>query len=468
MTKPKLIVFAPIAPREVEFYLKLIPQIRSREPSTQFAFISFVQHCNKSIRRAGFRVYDIYKFTNKKINLNQALEIESKYKIDNLKAFVKHESVTFGTSEETVLQKFLNYIEGFGHILKLLSSDFKNEKPLIVQELGGFVAPLSLYFVSRSKEIPHLFLEPSFFKGRLNFVLNSLNAVSSKLNEEEAPREEVQKYLKLVTENKEIVIPSKDKHHFQDMGIKKILNKRNIFRLREKLTYKYLYRFKQEYEHVGNHTLRALRMWANRKLNEKLYSRLSDVSSKKLIYFPFHVQIDYALTVRSPQYFDQLKLVDEICKIIPRDTLLVAKEHPASIGGFSPEKVSRLIDNNTNFRLLHPSNNTFDVLKYSRLVITINSKSGAEAVMMGKPVIALGDSFYSDSGMVTYIKNRSDLKPTIDKLLVQEEPQIQQKIEKFFTTVWNNSYSGELYNETPENLNKFTDSFMNFMSELRL
>ncbi len=462
---PSLLIFAPIAPREVSFYLKVIGELKKHTPDLKFAFISFIQQANKEITSAGYRVYDIYDYVNKNIDLSQTERIEQKFNVKNLRSLVKHETITFGSDEDAVLVKFLNYLEGFDEILKQISSDFVGEKPLILQELGGFVAPLSLFFSAGGNKIPHLFFEPAFFKGRLNFVFNSLSSVPAKLDLNENAQNEVVSYLKSVTDKKEIVVPTKDKHHFQDMGFKKILNKRNILRFSNKLAAKYIYRHKQEYEHISNHTVRTFKMWMNRKSNSQFYKSLdSELKNKKIIYFPFHVQMDYGLTVRSPQYFDQLDLVNKISKIIPEGYMLVAKEHPASVGGFNPDNIAKVISENKNFRLLHPLNNTFDILKNAELVITINSKSGAEAVMMGKHVIALGDSFYSNSGMVTFVKNFEDLQGKINELLQDAKPLGREKIEKFFTTVWNNSYAGELYNENLENLDKFTKSITDFIS----
>ena len=44
---------------------------------------------------------------------------------------------------------------------------------------------------------------------------------------------------------------------------------------------------------------------------KKLYS--DSISNDSFnIYFPLHVPLDYALTIRAPKYFDQLQLIEQI------------------------------------------------------------------------------------------------------------------------------------------------------------
>jgi hypothetical protein len=60
-------------------------------------------------------------------------------------------------------------------------------------------------------------------------------------------------------------------------------------------------------------------------------------------YFPFHVQLDYSLTIRCPEYLNQLALVDYVCAVLPAGVSLYVKEHPASIGGFGCNELRRLV-----------------------------------------------------------------------------------------------------------------------------
>ena len=89
---------------------------------------------------------------------------------------------------------------------------------------------------------------------------------------------------------------------------------------------------------------------------------------------------------------------------------LFIKEHPASIGGFSSKRIKKIIQKYpNNFVLLDPQINTYDIIKKVNLILTINSKTGAEALSLYKKVISLGDSFYMHSSEVIYCEHFEEL-----------------------------------------------------------
>ena len=45
------------------------------------------------------------------------------------------------------------------------------------------------------------------------------------------------------------------------------------------------------------------------------------------VYYPLHVPADMALTLRSPEYLDQVATIDFLLRTIPDSHVLVAKEH---------------------------------------------------------------------------------------------------------------------------------------------
>ena len=65
--------------------------------------------------------------------------------------------------------------------------------------------------------------------------------------------------------------------------------------------------------------------------------------NEKYIYFPLHVPNDIALTLRSPEFVDQLSLVDYLCRITPLGYKLAIKEHPTTIGAFSYHKIRNVL-----------------------------------------------------------------------------------------------------------------------------
>jgi len=356
----------PIAEREVLFYLKIAEQLKTKNANFNIVFASLYQPGDQMIRQAGFKVFSTYEFVKKVDHLDaQAIaSIENQFNIDNLHRLILHEKLTFNIWDDSVLhKKFISYLFAAESVLQQIKKAFPAKEYLLVQELGGFIGPLSFYYASRKLDFAHYFTEPAFFKGRIHFNLNSLDTIILPFAaKDEKINQQVQRYLQNSLKNKVVVAAAKDRHHFQDMRLLKILNLRNIIKFSKKIIYKYIYGYKQEYEHVLNHTLRSLQMYKNRLLNSKIYTKKLSSIQSPYFYFPFHVQLDYSLTVRSTEYLDQLGLCEKIVQRLPAGTLLVVKEHPASIGCLNQQKLQQLLKYN-NFCIMHPQLNSYDIIE---------------------------------------------------------------------------------------------------------
>ena len=70
----KLILFAPIAEREVLFYLEFANYARSEKMEVEVQFLSFYQPANKLIEEQGFKVWDLYEYENKTAEFKIAAE----------------------------------------------------------------------------------------------------------------------------------------------------------------------------------------------------------------------------------------------------------------------------------------------------------------------------------------------------------------------------------------------------------
>lgn len=465
----KKIIFAVIAMREVRFFVEIARQIQSHAPDIDTAFISFFQPGNSIIRKNGFKCFDIYSKLSDPGKISSALisSIEAEYGIENLHKLLIHEKLTHGIfNDQLLIPKFVAYLHCMDGILQEIMHDRGHNELTIMQELGGFIAPLALYFTARKQGIRHVFFEPAFFRGRLYFVEDSLRACRPEPGKTtESAQEQVRAYLGEAKSRRDAIIPDKDRHHFQGMGLRKVFNLLNLVKLYKKFKYKYAQGHRQEYEYIWNHALRSLRMLVSRKLNARVYTQFDGENREKsYIYFPLHVQLDYALTVRNPEYLDQMAFLRYLSDVLPGDLLLYVKEHPASVGGFGYLAFRELVRKHKNIRVIHPSTNSYDIIDNARLVITINSKVGAEALMLGKKVIVLGDAFCSGSKIVRDIGNPKELDQAIREVLKADTSPVKEEIEQFFTRLWEITYPGELYMMESENIQVFLDSLLKFMA----
>jgi hypothetical protein len=459
MSANRTVVFSCLAAREVEFFSESAKQFVASGEAGAARFISFYEPGDNDLQKAGWpvvRFYDELDRTPAR-DLDETIKyfaIKDRAEFDHL---LTHEFLTFGLKDrEALKEKFIRYLWTADRVLQDIIESEKGREVVVCEELGGFVACFAVFYAARRLKLQHVFFEPSFFKGRVLAVWNSLSTRRPKSDFAGKILDVCRDYLKNTREKRTMVIPKKDQHHFVDMTVKKIVNSRNMRQLSAKIVNKYARGKRFEFNHIANHTTRSLRMFMNRKRRTSLYDPKLENAGKGFVYFPLHVELDYALTVRSPLYLDQVALLKEIATSLPPGVKLVAKEHPASVGGFDHKRLVDLVKNQKNFVFLHPSINTYAILEKAGCVVTINSKVGAEALLMAKTVLVLGDSFYASSEIVRPVKNRAELPAMIADVLKSEPVVPIDKIERFFASVWEDSFEGELYVMNAENIRRFT------------
>ena len=144
----------------------------------------------------------------------------------------------------------------------------------------------------------------------------------------------------------------------------------------------------------------------NKPLNfDKLNSVITNNHIRgNYVFLPLQVTSDTQIKLHSDySNIDALMFALEYAK--NNELQLIVKLHPAET---SQNFVDNLVElkNENNFIL--SNNNTVELIKNSRAVITINSTVGLEAKIFGKEVIVLGRAFYStfdDDDLKSYIHN---------------------------------------------------------------
>ena len=190
--------------------------------------------------------------------------------------------------------------------------------------------------------------------------------------------------------------------------------------------------------------------------NLKYYSIM--LGPKKYVYFPMQVWDDIAIVCDNNKFFEQHKLIKKIAETLPRDIQLVVKEHPAMLGTMPPHWLKE-ISKIGNVTIVNPFTNSHNIIRHSEFVITISSTVGWEATIWGKPVIALGNTFYSWLVPKTNIR---DLKNVIKKVRRVHK----NKVKKFTRDMLASEYDCYFFepdlkiNTKDDNINKITDSLL--------
>ncbi len=370
--------------------------------------------------------------------------------MENINNWISHERLTFGIDETSVLvKKFASYLTAVDEVLRQIEDDV-----IVIQELGGFLSVISIYLLAAHHKIDNWFIEPSFFRGKLFYNLNTFS--SARITDfPKVQSDAVEEYLNETLASQAIVIPKKDRHQYNP-ALSKVLNLRNINKLLEKLYRKYILKEHQEFGYIKRYvSLHILQVINSITLKSYYANPLEIPEDEKFVYFPLHVPGDAALTLRSPKYLDQIALIEYMARNIPYGTFLYIKEHPAQVGAIQRSQVAPVLDRFDNIKLISPKVNNFELMSKAKCIISINSKSGAEAIALGKKVLVLGDAFYSDASLVTYLPDLENLHSVLSDMLNEPSDRRDKEIINYFQGVWARSSSGELYDSSPENIRTF-------------
>lgn len=133
---------------------------------------------------------------------------------------------------------------------------------------------------------------------------------------------------------------------------------------------------------------------------------------EKYIFVPFQVRLDSQVLLYSPWVRDMRHLYDLVSDVAAEalagtGVKLVLKQHPSC-----PETYPELhyFARNCAHLMFANGNNTQQILQQALGVITVNSTVGIEALLMGRPVMTLGQACYGVPGVATPATSVSQLR----------------------------------------------------------
>lgn len=155
---------------------------------------------------------------------------------------------------------------------------------------------------------------------------------------------------------------------------------------------------------------------------------------KEYIFLPFQVHDDTQIIVNSPYIKKMEKLLELVYENIEKynyehnsNFWIAVKEHPSDYGRID---YSELFKNYTNKNVFfYKKANTDQLIKNSKLVVTINSSVGLESLFRDKPVITLGNAFYNIDGIVRNVKSEQEF---YEKLCDSLEEEVNKELNEKF------------------------------------
>ncbi len=134
------------------------------------------------------------------------------------------------------------------------------------------------------------------------------------------------------------------------------------------------------------------------------------------VYFPLHVTDDYKIRKVIPHTEDQASLVEQVADALPPGYDVVLKEHPMSVGRNSLALLRRL-RTRPNVRLVGPRTSSHELIRRAQAVAVIGSTVGLEALLYEKPVLTLGQPFYSGYGVTLDVDSFREIRTKVPELL---------------------------------------------------
>ncbi|MBB11200.1 MAG: polysaccharide synthesis/modification protein [Alcanivorax sp.] len=130
----------------------------------------------------------------------------------------------------------------------------------------------------------------------------------------------------------------------------------------------------------------------------------------RYIFVPFQVYDDTQILLHSP-WVDSMEslywALERCVSSLPEGWCFIVKEHP------SARKSYEHIHDNHSRIVFANANDTQELIEGARLVITINSTVGIESLLLGRPVLTLGNAFYNIPELVSHAASEEQLSQLI-------------------------------------------------------
>ncbi|MDV5172134.1 hypothetical protein [Photobacterium rosenbergii] len=176
----------------------------------------------------------------------------------------------------------------------------------------------------------------------------------------------------------------------------------------------------------------------------------------KYIFFPLQVPCDVQIVMNSPYFDSILQMVKSVAQSIPDGYKLVLREHPMNLGRYGSSFYS-YIESNDKI-ILDNSNNIWELVKASELVVVNNSTVGIESLKYNTEVLVLGDAFYHKA---VHVFNGEGLKDKIHHSI--NNPISREYKDKYLSLLYENYLIKDNYkNESYINLGLMVNKISNF------
>jgi capsule polysaccharide modification protein KpsS len=163
---------------------------------------------------------------------------------------------------------------------------------------------------------------------------------------------------------------------------------------------------------------------------------------EKYIYFPLHAVDDSQITIRNPQYYNQVELVDYMQRSLPYGYKLVVKAHPGK--EFTPRYLDIIrLARMKNVVLVNSELASDEFIKNSAATVIISSTVGIETLIFEKPLVVIGKFEFTGFGITEDVLDLSELSKGIHNAINKTVD--SNKILEVFMMIRRHMYPGNTW-----------------------
>lgn len=290
---------------------------------------------------------------------------------------------------------------------------------ILTQYIGENISNLLLYRIAKKMDIKILMPIPVFIHNR---ILVSDNIVGSEIIDE------FKKIIKNFDDSSQKYSDDyvKKQNFSQTLKIQASYDP-NITSFSQKINH-YIKRLFNNpepiYKNMGKTKLKMLthkfQLYSKIKKREKFLdsNSIKNIEDDNFLLFPMQSEPEAKVLTISPNYSNQITLIENIAKCIPINTILYVKEHPIQKTKlWRSVKDYKKIISIPNVKLVHPSVYSQELISKSKGVILISGGTGFEALFHKKPIILFSDEIYEELSMVTKVTTFDKLHEDINKAI---------------------------------------------------
>lgn len=407
-------------------------------------------------------LHNAYK--KEKLDVAYLQKLESEYGFPNLWPYIAIDRTL--TMDVPRKEYSISPIPPYTHeeMLRILQVKFRSiieflekEKPDFIIGINvGSIGAMILYYVAKKKGVKNYTIENGKIGNRITFsddykTLSGMEKIFKNIRENNyrSPnRKEAEKFLAEFRNNPvppSFAIEEKEKDFWgKIMSIPVKLIKAAIFTLKSfilfaKNTHKEDTTTENPFYLFKNKMIRKIRGLRNLS---KLYDNVD--LHEDFAYFPLHFEPEITTLLYAPFYTNQINLLAQIAKSLPVHFKLYVKEHPSMLE-YRPTEYYRELKKIPNLKLINPRQSSLELIKNSKIIVTISGTAGFEASLLMKPVITFGDIFYN---CLSFVKKCGPIEelPDLVKKQLENFKYDNQEVVDFLSAVFEDTIAFDLSN----------------------